>query len=124
MTFAVDGRALNVVDFSESSEPVGAEWHAWENDRITLKQYIYGILKRWTLRCVEVNVPWNNSAAKYLQDKMKLGEKVTFSVSEGSMHQFEGAQCYIERVEVSYSRGSTQNKFRREFTVTLKSAYP
>jgi hypothetical protein len=124
MTFTVDSYTLNVTGFSESSEPVGTEWHAWESERITVKRFTYGVLRRWTLSCVEVDVAWGNSAAKYLQDKMNAGEKVTFSVSEGNMHTVQSAQAYVSSVEVEYDRGSTPSRFTRRFTVTLKEVSP
>lgn len=124
MTFTVDSFNLNVSGFSESSEPVGSEWYSWEGDRITVKRFTYGILRRWTLSCVEVNVAWNNSAAKYLQDKMNSGEKVTFSVSEGNMHTVQSIQAYVSSIEVEYGRGSTASRFTRRFRVTLKEVSP
>jgi hypothetical protein len=124
MTFTVDSYSLNVTDFSESSEPVDSEWYAWESNRITVKRFTYGILRRWTLSCVEANVAWSSSAAKYLQDKMNAGEKVTFNVSEGDMHTVQNVQAYVSSVEVEYGRGSTASRFTRKFTVTLKEASP
>ena len=124
MTFTVDSYSLNVAGFSESSEPVGSEWYAWEGDRITVKRFTYGILRRWTLSCVEVNTAWGSSAAKYLQDKMNAGEKVTFSVSEGDMHTVQSVQAYVSNIEIEYGRGSTASRFTRKFTVTLQEASP
>jgi len=122
MTFIIDAYTLNVIDFSESSEPVSAEWYAWENEKIALKQFVYGVLRKWTLRCVEVNVAWSNSVAKYLQDKMRVGEKVLLSVSEGSMHQVLSVYVYIRSLEINYGRGSTASKFTRRFTIMLQEA--
>lgn len=122
MTFTVDSYSLNVAGFSESAKPVGSEWYAWENDVIAVKRFTYGILREWTLSCFEVSVSWSSSVAKYLQDKMKAGEKVTFSVSEGGMHQVSSVQCYVKDLEIVYGRGSRSTQFRREFTVTLQEA--
>lgn len=122
MTFTVDSITLNVTGFSESAKPVGSEWLAWEGERVARKRFTYGMLREWTLSCFEVNVAWSSSAAKYLQDKMKDGEKVSFSVSEGGMHQISSVQCYVRDLEINYGRGSKSTQFKREFTVTFQEA--
>ncbi|MEM2273702.1 MAG: hypothetical protein QXX56_05785 [Candidatus Bathyarchaeia archaeon] len=37
MRSIIDDYTLNVTDLSESCEPVGAEWHAWEEGQVVKK---------------------------------------------------------------------------------------
>ncbi|MEM2177024.1 MAG: hypothetical protein QXN34_06830 [Archaeoglobaceae archaeon] len=118
MTFTIDNYTLNVTDFGESSEPVGAEWHTWENEKITIKRYVYGIKRTWRLSCIEKNVVWNNSAAKYLQQKMSAGETVSFAVNEGDRFSLPATECYVVSLEIDIKPLGQENI--RYFDVVLK----
>jgi hypothetical protein len=120
MTFQVDFLSLNVVEFAETALPIASEWNAWENQQLTVKRFIYGVKRVWTLRCVEKDVAWSNSAAKYLEDRMQQNATVTLTVSEGNRYQLSSTPCHILRVEMEMRLVGGQNI--RYFTVQLKEA--
>ncbi|MEM0050370.1 MAG: LamG domain-containing protein [Candidatus Bathyarchaeia archaeon] len=109
---------LAITDFSESSEPVGAEWHAWEKGQVIIKRYVYGIKRTWQLKCIEKDIAWNNSAARYLQQKMAAGETVTLTINEGDRYTLPATTCHITGLELEIETTGTQNI--RKFTITLK----
>jgi hypothetical protein len=116
MTFTIDTYTLNVLDFTEESNPTSAQWYAWENDALKLKNFVYGLKRRWRLRCVEKNVAWNNSAAKYLREKCQSGTSVTFTVDEGDKYQLSATSVVI--LSITIEMETSQNI--RYFSVTLK----
>ena len=120
MTFTIDSYTLNVTDFSESSQPSATEWHAWENQALALKRFVYGLKRSWKLSCVEKDVAWTNSAALYLRNKAQSGEKVTFTVNEGDRYQLPSTSVYVESVEIAMELVGGQNI--RHFALTLKEA--
>lgn len=124
MTVTIGTKALNVEGggLSESTEVVGSYVDRWINGSYAKEAKIYGIIRRWTLRCYEQNVAWSGSAAKYLQDKAKEGEKLSFAVDEGDMHSVGSTYVYILDVDVEYPKGSKNTQFTRRFTVQLQEA--
>jgi len=118
MTFTVDGYTLNVTDFSEQNQPVASEWHAWQNQALTLKHFVYGLKRVWTLSCVEKDVAWVDSAALYLRNKAASGETVTFTVDEGSRYQLSATTAYV--VNVSLNMRLVGGRNIRYFNVTIK----
>ncbi|MEM2424321.1 MAG: hypothetical protein QXM00_07600 [Candidatus Bathyarchaeia archaeon] len=120
MTFTVDSITLNVRDFSESSEPIGAEWIAWENEQIVVKRFVYSLKRTWRLSCIEKDVVWQNSAVKYLQQKAAAGETVVFAVNEGDRCNLPAVSAHIVSIELEMEPVGTQNM--RRFTIMLKES--
>jgi len=120
MTFTVGEKSLNIIEISESSEPIGTEWVAWENESLTIKRFIYGLKRIWTLRCYEKDVAWSSSAAKYLRDQAAAGVTLQFTADEGALYQVPATNVYVVRVEIEAQPVGTQNI--RYFTVVLKEA--
>ena len=83
---------------------------------------IFGTIRSWELKCYENNVAWSNSNAKYLQDKAKEGNPVTFSIDEGDLHSVSSTNVYILKVDIDYPRGSKASNFVRYFTLRLQEA--
>jgi len=118
MTFTIDSYTLNVTDFSESTEQIGAEWSAWEDEKVVIKRFVYGVKRIWRLNCVEKDVAWSSSAAKYLQQKMAAGDTVTFTVDEGGRYSLPSTAVYVAALEIEMETAGIQNM--RRFTVVLK----
>ena len=118
MVYTIDNYTLNVTDFSETSSPIGVEWYAWENGQIIIKRYIYGAKRTWRLTCVEKDVAWSNSAARYLQQKMAAGETVQFSVNEGDRYSLPATTCHIAGLELEIEPVGQQNI--RKYVVILR----
>ncbi len=124
MTVTVDTKTLNVEGggIEENAEPVGSFVDKWVNGSYAKEAKIFGIVRSWTLRCYEQNVAWSSSNAKYLQDKAKVGDKVSFAVDEGNLHAVTSTYVYILGVDVKYPKGAKATQFTRYFTLKLQEA--
>ena len=120
MTFTIDSYTLNVLDFSEEAEPIGAEWIGWENAQLKRERFVYAVKRTWRLNCIEKNVAWSSSVINYLQQKMAANETVTFTVDEGDRYQLPATTVHIVNVEFNMPQVGGQNI--RHFTVILKEA--
>jgi len=116
MTFTIDTYTLNVLDFTEESSPTATQWYAWENDALKTKNFVYGLKRRWRLRCVEKNVAWSNSAAKYLREKCQNGEAVEFTVDEGDKYQLPATNVYVLSITIEMETAGNV----RYFSIILK----
>ena len=120
----IDGKILDVEGggIIEGEEVVGTFVDKWQNASYAKEAKIFGTIRLWTLPCYENNVAWTNSAAKYLQDKAKDGNAVSFSIDEGNLHQVTSTNVYILGVAVRYGRGAKASQFVRFFTLKLQEA--
>ena len=124
MTVTIDSKTLNVEGggIQEGAEVVGSFADKWTNGTYARAAKIFGIVRSWTLRCYEQNVAWSSSNAKYLQDKARVGDKVSFSIDEGNLHSVSSTYVYILGVDVDYHKGSKSSQFVRYFTLKLQEA--
>jgi hypothetical protein len=124
MTVTIDTKTLNVEGggIEESIEVVGSFVDKWQDEAYRKEAKIFGTVRSWTLRCYENNVAWSSSNAKYLQDKAKEGNKLSFSVDEGNLHAVTSTYVYILGVDVDYPKGSKATQFTRFFTLKLQEA--
>ena len=120
MTFTIDDYTLNVLDFSEEAESIGAEWIGWENAQLQRERFVYAVKRTWRLNCIEKDVAWPSSIINYLQQKMAANETVTFTVDEGDRYQLPATTVHVAGIEFNMQPAGTQNI--RFFTVTLKEA--
>ncbi len=119
MTVTIDGQTMPVRGgLDEGEVTIRSEWDAWENEEYHRKVRTIGTVRTWTIHCREKNVDWNNSLAKYLKEKMRAGDALSFSVDEGTKHQ-ASADVYVLDVEVSYVWGW---ETIRDFRVELQEA--
>jgi len=124
MAVTIDGKTLNVEGggISENVKAVGTFVDKWQDAQYVKEAKIFGTIRSWTLRCYENNMAWTNSVAKHLEDKAKAGDAVSFSVSEGNLHQVSSTNVYILEVDVTYKKGAKPASFVRYFTVKLQEA--
>lgn len=118
MTVTVGSATLNVTGFTESSEFVGPEWYKWENQTLKRKKTVYGRKRTWTLECIEKDVAWADSDAKYLEEQGAQGNILSFTMDLGNRYQISNIDIYIDSVEITMEQVGSQNI--RHFTVTLK----
>jgi len=123
-TCIIDSKPLNVEGggVEENAEAVGSFADKWIAGEYKKEAKILGSIRSWTLACFEEDVTWANSVAKHLQDKMKAGGSVTFSLEEGNMHTITTLNVYVLDVSVRYGKGGKSAKFMRRFTVKLQEA--
>jgi hypothetical protein len=82
VTVTLDGKTLNVLALAESADIVASQRDAWENGAYKKKMKVYGVIRQWTLDCVENSVAWASSQAKSFEDTMTAGTTVAFSVTD------------------------------------------
>lgn len=119
----IDGKTLNVEGggIIEGEEVIGTFIDRWQNETYRKEAKIFGTIRSWTLQCYEDSA-WSTSTAKHLQDKAKVGDKVSFSVDEGNLHQVASTYVYILAVRVAYAKGAKATQFTRRFTVGIQEA--
>ena len=124
MTVTIDTKTLTVEGggIQENVEVVGTFVDRWQSETYRKEAKIFGTIRSWTLRCYEQNVAWSSSNAKYLQDKAKEGNKVSFSIDEGNLHAVSSTYVYILGVDIDYPKGSKASQFTRYFTLKLQEA--
>jgi len=126
MTVTLDTKALSVEGggIEETVEPVGSFVDRWINGEYKKEAKIFGAVRSWAIRCYENNVAWSGSTAKYLKERAKAGNKVSFSIEEGNLHSVSSTYVYILVVDVAYRKGSKAASFIRNFTLRLQEAPP
>ena len=120
MTFTIDGYTLNVLNFSEEADPIGAEWLSYENGQLERERHVFDIKRTWRLNCIEKDVAWSSSVINYLLQKMAANETVTLPVNEGNRYKLPATTVHIVNVEFNMQPAGAQNI--RHFTVILKEA--
>ncbi|MBS7642766.1 hypothetical protein KEJ40_06385 [Candidatus Bathyarchaeota archaeon] len=116
--FTIDNYTIDVIDFSERSEPLGSEWMSWMDEKVTVKRFTYGMKRVWRLSCVEKDVAWTNSVVKYLQEKMMSGETVSFTVYDGDRYNLQTTDVYVVSLELEIPVVGQRNI--RRYTVILR----
>jgi len=124
MTVTLDAKTLNVEGggIEETADPVATFIDRWVNGAYQKQAKIFSTVRSWILRCYENNVAWASSNAKYFQEKMKAGDKLSFSIDEGNLHQVSSTYAYVLGVSVSYAKGAKAAQFTRFFTLKLQEA--
>jgi hypothetical protein len=117
MTVTLAGAELKVVGLRERVEAAATLWDSWGPGGYTRKAQAYGSVRGWTLDCVEQGVVWSSSAARLLEEKIKAGEAVPFTVNEPG--HTVSTSVYVLGVEVGYGGGLA---LHRRFRVELLEA--
>ena len=119
MTITIDGKTLNVLSFGESIEVAGTQWDAWVNQSYDRKVKVYGIIRKWTLECIEEDVTWTNSLVNYFETIAQNGSEVAFT-SDEAVREISSTNVYVLAVELGLS-GLGDNNIRK-FTLSLQEA--
>jgi len=118
MAVTIGTATLNVTGFSVKTKIIGPEWFDWENGQIVREQSVYGLKRTWTLHCVEKDVAWTSSAAKYLKEQAKAGNQLSATIDLGDRYSVSSVSVYVDSVQISMEQVGSQNI--RHFTVVLK----
>jgi len=118
MAVTVGSATLNVKDFSVATKKISPEWFDWENGQLVRKQSVYGLKRTWTLHCVEKDVAWTDSAAKYLKEQAKAGNQLSATINLGDRYSVSNVSVYVDSVRLDMKQVGSQNI--RHFTVVLK----
>jgi hypothetical protein len=119
MNVTLGVKTLTVRRISLDWEVKGSLYDAYEEGAYKRKLYALGLLRKWTLDCIEKDVAWNDSAAKYAEEKAAAGEKLIFTVSGSSRYAVD-TNVYVLACIVNFEAVGAQNI--RTFTITLQEA--
>lgn len=118
MTVTLDGKTLDCKSLSEGFEVINVQGDDWENSAYKRKIKVLGIVRTWTVECVENNIAWASSAAKSFQDTGAAGTTVAFAVTDEV--RVISATVYI--LGVTQDIADLGGKNVRRFTVSLQEA--
>jgi len=118
MTVTLDSKTLDCKSMSEDFQTFRSEWDAWESQTYKRKVKVKGIIKRWTLDCVENGVAWASSQAKSFEDTAAAGTSVTFAVTDEV--RVINISVYILAVQIYVADLAGKNI--RHFSLTLQEA--
>lgn len=82
MTVTLDGRTLDCRALHEDFEVVNKQNDVWYLGVYRRLVKVRGVVRKWSLQCVENGVNWASSQAKDFQDKGAAGTTVTFAVTD------------------------------------------
>lgn len=121
MTVTLGTKALKCTGIGEPGfDLAAAQWDAWENGAYKRKHRVYGLIRKWSLDCIEENVAWNDSSAKYLREQAATGSVLNYSVDEGNRYTVPATNVYVLNVSLRLALVGSKNI--RHFTVTVREA--
>lgn len=118
MAVTLDGKTLDCKSLGEGFEVVARQWDAWINGAFKRKVKVRGIVRAWTLDCVENGVAWASSQAKSFEDTAAAGTTVTFAVTD----EVRVISTTVYILAVAIQAADLAGKNIRYFTVTLQEA--
>jgi hypothetical protein len=119
LTITLDGKTLNVLSYGESIDVAGTQWDAWVNQGYVRKVKVYGIIRKYTVECVENDVSWTDSLVNYFENVAENGSAVAF-ISNEPVREISSTNVYVLGVELGLSDLGGKNI--RKFTLTLQEA--
>jgi len=120
MTITLGSKTLTCTHIHVGSDIRAAEWDSWENQTWVIKRRVYGLKRVWTLDCIEKNVSWTDSAAKYAREQAEQGNMVQLAIDEGDRYSLTATNVYVLTVDLRLDLVGTQNI--RRFTIKVKEA--
>ena len=118
MTVTLDGKTLVCKRLAEGCAVVATQWDAWVNAAFKRKVKAYGVVRVWTLECVENGVNWFSSQAKSFEDSEATGTQLAFSVDD----QVRVISTNVYVMTVNIDAVDLAGKNIRYFTLTLQEA--
>jgi hypothetical protein len=116
MTVTLDSKTLDCKSLSEGFEIIHIQGDDSENGAYKRKVKVLGVLRTWTLECVESAVAWSSSQAKSFQDTAAAGTTVTFTVTDEV--RVIGTTVYI--LGMTIDAADLAGKNVRRFTLALQ----
>jgi hypothetical protein len=118
MTVILGGRTLICKRLAEACPVVATQWDAWVSAAFKRKVKPYGVVRVWTLDCVENGVAWASSQAKSFEDSEAAGSQLAFSVDD----QVRVISTNVYVMGVNIDAVDLAGKNIRYFTLTLQEA--
>lgn len=120
MTVTLGTKTLNCVEIAVNAEPETVEKPLFEGGKLTVKRHVLGLKHVWTLECVEKDVVWADSAAKYAEEQAQAGNIVQLTIDEGNRYSLPATNVYVVNVDYRLDLVGATNI--RRFAITVKEA--
>jgi len=118
MTVTLDSKTLDCKSLGEGAEVVASRWDVWVSGAFKRKVKVRGLVRTWTLDCVENSVAWASSQAKSFEDTAAAGTTVTFAVTD----EVRVISTTVYILGVAIQAADLAGKNIRYFTLTLQEA--
>lgn len=119
MATTLDGKTLTVTKWGENVQTVASQYDAWVSSAYKRKVKVYGIIRGYSIDCVEQNVVWASSLANYFEQTALNGTSVVF-FSDQAVRPVSSVSVYVLNVSWTVENVGGQNI--RRFTLTLQEA--
>ena len=119
MGTTLDGKALTVTKWGENVQTVASHYDAWVSSAYKRKVKVYGVIRGYSVDCVEQNVDWATSVANYFEAVMLAGNSVIL-FSDAAVRPVASVAVYV--LNVAYTLENLGGKNIRKVTLTLQEA--
>jgi hypothetical protein len=117
MGTTLDGQSLTVTKWGEDVSVQASQWDAWSGSSYKRKLKVYGIVRTYTVDCIENAVAWASSLANRFETTAQNGSTVVF-YSDQAVRPVSNVYVYV--LKVSWTLENTAGKNVRKFTLTLQ----
>jgi len=115
----LDGKTLTVTKWGENVQTVASQYDAWVSSTYKRKIKVYGIIRGYSIDCIEQNVDWATSLANYFEAVALAGNSVIL-FSDASVRPVASVTVYV--LNVAYTLENLGGKNIRKVTLTLQEA--
>jgi hypothetical protein len=119
MGTTLDGQSLTVTKWGEDVSVQASQWDAWSGSSYKRKVKVYGIVRTYTVDCIENAVTWASSLVNRFETTAVNGNTVVFS-SDQAVRPVSSVSVYV--LKVSWTLENIAGKNVRKFTLTLQEA--
>jgi hypothetical protein len=113
----LDGRPLTITRWMEDASVQASQWDSWTNSAYKRRIKVYGIVRTYTIDCIEQNILWPLSQTNYFEAVADAGAPVIF-YSAQTVRPVDNANVYVLHVSWTIENIGGQNI--RKFTLTLQ----
>jgi hypothetical protein len=116
---SLDGQSLTVTKWAEDATVQASQWDSWSGTAYKRKVKVYGIVRTYTIDCIESGVAWAQSLANYFENTALSGIPVIFYSSQ-AVRPVNSVSVYV--LDVSWTLENIAGQNIRKFTLTLQEA--
>jgi hypothetical protein len=119
MGTTLDGQTLTVTKWGEDVTTAASQWDAWSGSSYKRKVKVYGIVRTYTIDCIEKAIAWASSLVNRFETTAANGTTVVF-YSDQAVRPVSSVNVYVLKVSWTLENVGGQNI--RKFTLTLQEA--
>lgn len=116
---SLDGQSLTVTKWGEDAAVQASQWDSWSRASYKRKVKVYGIVRTYTIDCIENAVAWAQSLTNYFENTALNGIPVIF-YSNQAVRPVNSVSVYV--LDVSWTLENIAGQNIRKFTLTLQEA--